>query len=1444
MKKKIKLLGILFLLSLVSLNAQTFYYYKGEKINLTVDRNYVYILADEHFIDSSFQKFNMEFANGKQVQDMVKLKFKSVPEMQEYSKTIELLKQNQQVKHVFPFFERGNADPIGTSDIFYVKLREAGDTMLLKMTAAEQNVQIVQQVPYMPLWYILSIQNSTLSSSVEATNYFYETGRFEDIDPAFMFNFKLNCTDDPMFGQQWGLSNPSYPGMDINVCEAWNITKGAGINVAVVDSKIDTTHNDLKANIHALSFDAEHVFKDVEPPDDDDVIVDNHAEHGTHVAGIIAAVKNNLQVVGVAPESKIMGVSVYMLLDNNSLRSTIAARLASGISWAWDEAGADIINNSWGDKGGLFYGYLHKPILEEAIINAIINGRNGKGCIVTFSGTGGDTMDYPARFYSDILTVGAICADGSRWNGSGVGSALDVMAPGENILSTIPGYSTRIKTGTSMACPHVSGIAALILSANPNLTGKQVRDIIEGTAKKVSTGDPYPYIYKTDSLHPYNTWYYQMGYGLVDAYAAVSLAASPCYNGEKIVQGGDSVSFSATWSEKIYVLNTITIPAGITLTITDTAKFAPEAAIIIKPGGKLIIDGGTLTNACDGQMWQGITVLGQSNQSQTPATNQGALEIKNNATIEHAVCAIKNYGLLPPYDYIDYTSTGGKISATDSRFVDNAQMVSLAPYYNTYYGSTTFSNCTFEILPTYSFNHPIKNKLIDIKGLERVYFKGCDFIYPYEEAQGTPEFQGSSPYGLSPWVTAISAFNSQLFVQGRSLCSTLLPRPSICNDYDSCTFHGFATAISASYSGGSASAITIDRTRFTKNYHGVEINAYPTAKLTNSDFGIGYEEDTLMINSLLGVHLSNTPIFDLYENNFRRMADEDDKITGISIFNSRTNNSSTYKNSFNNLNVGQEFIGYNRVPNGTANHAGLRYICNVNTDNENYDIYVSFFTGGQVLTQNELGVAYNQCSYDNRGNILSASNQFSQSVAWHIADYVGQEYFGSSQPNEMPDSVRITSYVSTEEIQSNSCPSKNGAIIWYDHVPLDGISISGDNLNPDDNNTLIPIYNYYNTNFNALQANYIQLIDGGNTEALIETVQGELSNDVSKIRQELKQKTPYLSQDVLKTVAKENLLPQALLLEESLANPDATKDYNFIEFLKYETPNPLPAYMIKMIEASWDKKTLRTYMEDELGCLTYNRDFFCNRMISNLVEDSTATPKELRTLLLSRGTLNDYFFAAETYLQENNFNGAFSTMYNYTQINPKLDKEIAIEIEHYYNYLSWLESLSKSKRNIYQLDKDDIEDLIDYVNKSIGRGRVLAHNILCGLYEICIEDMSEKSKKPNGTHGRRGESANGQKDEWVQVFPNPAKEYTSFIWNIETGANGRKHESTNGRKDESAKLQLSISDPTGKQLLTRKLDGAQGQWIWETATVPAGSYMYRVTHNGLQVGSGKIVITK
>jgi len=522
MKKKVVFLSILFFLSFLGVNAQMSYYHRGEKMPLTVDRNFVHIVADEDFLRSSgssrlFQNYHLEWDDSEPLQGMMKLRLNSATEMSDYSAIVEFLKQNEQVRNVFPFFERKGAEPIGTSDIFYIHLKNVGDSTLLRKTAERLNVQVVRQVPYMSLWYILSLKNSAFNNSIEATNYFFETGLFEDVDPAFMFNFRPNCTNDPMFDRLWGLKETTprlFVNYGINVCNAWTITRGAGINVAVIDTGIDPDHDDLKANFHPLSFDAQSgTSPSVYLP---------WFDHGTPVAGVIAAVKNNnLQVVGVAPEAKIMKVSHDLIpFDNNS----ISAELASGISWAWQN-GADIINNSWGDRGdSIAYRAFRSTILESAIDNALTYGRNGKGAVVVFA-TGNENnsgrINYPSNSHDGILAVGAIEISGQRSTQSNYGEQLDIVAPGETILSTNNNNDVNYNYGTSFAAPHVSGIAALILSVNPNLTGQEVRSIIKRTAQKIRTD---LYTYSITENRPHGKWHREMGYGLIDAYAAVRAA--------------------------------------------------------------------------------------------------------------------------------------------------------------------------------------------------------------------------------------------------------------------------------------------------------------------------------------------------------------------------------------------------------------------------------------------------------------------------------------------------------------------------------------------------------------------------------------------------------------------------------------------------------------------------------------------------------------------------------------------------------------------------------------------------------------------------------------------------------------------------------------------------------------------------------------------------------
>lgn len=489
-----------------------FYYYKDQKIALTPDYNLLNITVGEQYDTSKITQLGLKNEGyvspaTKESAAIVKLRFNSTPSEAQYNEVINALRQVNGIRNVSPYIVRGNgAEPIGMSNIFYVKLKNESDNALLQELASRNNISVVRSIPNMPLWHILSVNAGSSDNSLNAANRLYETSYFAAIDPAFMFNFGKRCTNDPDFGSLWGLDNTANPNYDINACQAWTLTEGAGANAAVLDQGIDVTHNDLSANISNPGFDTATNT----PPS-----VFAGSSHGTHVAGTIAAIKDNfLQVVGVAPQAGIIPVSNELWVT-----PTISAELASGMAWAWSN-GADVINNSWGDQGGAYYANLYSPALENAIDDALTLGRGGLGTLVVFAaGNWAPAMDYPGTYTDNITTVGSITSTGLRSSFSGYGAGLDVVAPGSNVLSTTPYNNTGYMSGTSMASPHVTGTICLIISANPCLSGAGVRNILESTCQKMSS-----YSYATTNGRPNGTWNNETGYGLIDAYAAVQLA--------------------------------------------------------------------------------------------------------------------------------------------------------------------------------------------------------------------------------------------------------------------------------------------------------------------------------------------------------------------------------------------------------------------------------------------------------------------------------------------------------------------------------------------------------------------------------------------------------------------------------------------------------------------------------------------------------------------------------------------------------------------------------------------------------------------------------------------------------------------------------------------------------------------------------------------------------
>jgi hypothetical protein len=300
-------------------------------------------------------------------------------------------------------------------------------------------------------------------------------------EPNFEITVNFTPPNDPYFFNQWALHNTGQTyatsrktaikgkeDADIDAPEGWALQTSAGkIIVAVIDTGIDYRHPDLAANMwinptteghrHGNNF---FSSTSVDPWDDNG--------HGTHVAGTIGAVGNNgIGVTGVAWNVQLMALK---FLGPNGSGSTSGAIEALNFAV---KHGAMISNNSWG--GGSF-----SSILEAAIKAA---GEKGHLFIAAAGNSGSSSPSYPAAYnLANILSVAATDDKDGLASFSNYGSTVHLAAPGVNILSTVPNDGYGFKSGTSMAAPHVSGVAALVWALNPDLTLAEVRQLILDTA--------------------------------------------------------------------------------------------------------------------------------------------------------------------------------------------------------------------------------------------------------------------------------------------------------------------------------------------------------------------------------------------------------------------------------------------------------------------------------------------------------------------------------------------------------------------------------------------------------------------------------------------------------------------------------------------------------------------------------------------------------------------------------------------------------------------------------------------------------------------------------------------------------------------------------------------------------------------------------------------------
>jgi subtilisin family serine protease len=499
------------------------YVVNGETINLDIDHDHIALQFNEPSPKSTraafVEKSNQlgEFFNRQEIPGEKFTIFK-LAEVQKsrpsrFNNALTSLNAESDVKKAMPVFKSGNKKVIATNKILVgfdnnnskeinklmdkfslTKIEDSYNEFLFEIPEDSDVFTTVQQLAKEPIVNYAEPDFVTIGSN--------SSRNLKSNLPNPLHNIDDNAD---LSGQQYVIKITQAD-------EAWKLQKGnRKIRIAILDEGVEMTHPDFKEVIEK-SFDATDGDTFQEPNSWDG--------HGTACCGLAAARHKSFGVKGLSSGCSVFAVRLAYSNVPNGDWVTSNSIIKNAIDWSW-ESGADILSNSWG-------GGTPSNAISAAFERARTKGRKGKGCVIVIAAGNEDAIVAFPGTLKDVLTVSAsneydepktkTSRDGEYWWGSCFGPEVDIAAPGVHNLTTditgIKGYNKHYNytdfNGTSSATPIVSGIAGLILSANPHLTEEEVRTVIKETADKVGN---FPY---------YQGHNDRMGFGRINAFKAIA----------------------------------------------------------------------------------------------------------------------------------------------------------------------------------------------------------------------------------------------------------------------------------------------------------------------------------------------------------------------------------------------------------------------------------------------------------------------------------------------------------------------------------------------------------------------------------------------------------------------------------------------------------------------------------------------------------------------------------------------------------------------------------------------------------------------------------------------------------------------------------------------------------------------------------------------------------
>ena len=893
------------------------------------------------------------------------------------------------------------------------------------------------------------------------------------------------------------------------------------------------------------------------------------------------------------------------------------------------------------------------------------NGSTGTHC----SNANGYTEFYPFHSSYDeriIVVSSTDTADCHRFIVNGVDRThshfptVDICAPGYKVFgaqhtqcASIPDFPYYGGlTGTSFAAPIVAGACALLKSINKDFTPGEIQYFIKSTA---------------DPVQDENDFQGMLGAGRLNVFKAVQKA-----NGcpPIIISSNNEV-----WDEDRTEVCGIEVSIGGCLTVKSTVKLSRHSPIIVHPGGKLIINGGRLTSL-DDELWPGIEVWGDRSTHQYAVNGsygQGYVELRNGATIENAECAL---ALWRPGHW---GTTGGIVHASDAVFRNNHRAVHALHYRNhspasgkeTGYNAT-FTRCQFTVDGDYPGDGDhVFHKHVDLDHVRGFKFRACDFSV------------AAPSDNISYWTSGIAGYEAGFSVSGLCENSNVHPCPS----YDNSTFSGFFTAISAVNIGAKTPpAITVMRSSFAKNDYGVYTNNLSNATVAFCDFDVKCQSNWLCG---AGIFCENMFNHSIEENLFAKSNSFSGEGYGVVIKNCAVQ-SRVYRNGFENLHCGSLAWGRNMLMKSSDNYIGLEYGCNTNTGND-IDFYVLKEDG--VLS----GIQSSQGS-----DLFAARNTFSAD-GYHFyngGDYkVGYYYYDmTGYEDEEPQSYNSDKLVPIPTGQTDGCPSN------YSNDPVSVV------LTPAEKRQREQDYYEAYTSYNSLKTVYDDSVDGGSTAGMLGDIASAASSDVWTLREQLLGASPYLSSDVLQAASdRDEVFTESVLFEILLSNPEELKKDSLMDHLRGKA-NPLPEYMMDILDQVANGTTARTVMETRMAAYRSAYTRAAGDIIRSLVNDTVLDITELRGWL---GNLVDIHADRDiiaTYVDEGDFTGALAL----ADMLPDLYGLSGNDLAEHGDYVELLElyrDLYADGRNITQLDSTETAQVNRIAEQGTGYPQAMAQAV-------------------------------------------------------------------------------------------------------------------------------------